>query len=300
MDNKMILVTGATGQQGGAVARHLLKNGWQVRALVRDPQKDAAQALAAAGAELVQGDMTDRVSLDAALVGATGVYSVQNFWLPDVGAEGEIRQGKLLADAAAAAGVQHFVYSSVGSADTPYEVVHFASKHRIEQHLAELGLPTTIIRPVYFMENANWSRPAISNGQYQSTGLRPDTSLQLIAVDDIGAVVAEVFANPDEFIGTTIELAGDELTEREMVAALGEVIGRPVELVYPTMPEGFEPDAEMMAMLNFFNEEGYVADLDALRARFPFLHTFADWLRATGWEDMPVLPMPETGAAWGN
>ncbi len=300
MDDKIILVTGATGQQGGAVARHLLKNGWQVRALVRDPQKEAAQALAAQGAELVQGDLTDRASLDAALSDVYGVYSVQNFWLPDVGAEGEVDQGMRLADAAAAADIKHFVYSSVGSAETPYALAHFASKHQIEQHLAALGLPATIIRPVYFMNNANWSRPAISNGQYQSMGLRPDKSLQLIAVDDIGAVVAEVFSNPDEFIGETIELAGDELTESEMVATLGKVIGRPVELVYPTIPEGFEPDDEMVAMINFFNEEGYVADVDALRQRFPFLHTFAEWLRSSGWENMPVLPMPENDAGWGS
>src|SRR5574339_278139 len=116
MNNKIIAVTGATGQQGGAVARKLLADGWKVRALTRDVNKPAAQALAQAGAELTAGDMDSRSELDAAFDGAYGVFSVQNFWLPNVGYEGEIRQGKNVADSAKAAGAQHLVYSSVGAA----------------------------------------------------------------------------------------------------------------------------------------------------------------------------------------
>ena len=95
MDNKVVLVTGATGQQGGAVATHLLKDGWDVRALVRDPDKEQAQALLSQGVQLVQGDLYDRASLDRAVDGIYGVFSVQNYWLPDVGYDGEIKQGKL-------------------------------------------------------------------------------------------------------------------------------------------------------------------------------------------------------------
>src|SRR5512133_711119 len=115
-ENKIIVVTGAAGKQGGAVARHLLSKGWKVRGLTRDLNKPAAQALRSAGAEMVRADNDDRVSLDRAMQGAYGAFSVQNFWIPGVGAEGEVRQGKNVADAAKAAGIRHFVYSSVGAA----------------------------------------------------------------------------------------------------------------------------------------------------------------------------------------
>jgi uncharacterized protein YbjT (DUF2867 family) len=133
--NQIILVTGATGQQGGAVARHLLKDGWKVHAIVRDPNKPAAQALAKQGAELKKGDLNDRASIDASLEGVYGVFSFQNFWLPDVGKEGELRQGKNVADAANAAGVKQFVYSSVGAAHRGMGQEHFAYKWDIEQHI---------------------------------------------------------------------------------------------------------------------------------------------------------------------
>lgn len=300
MDERVILVTGATGQQGGAVARHLLADGWSIRALVRDMNKDSAKALAAQGIELVAGDLNDRVSLDAALRGVYGVFSVQNFWLPDVGFEGEIRQGRQLADAAVDAGVTHFVYSSVGAADRGQGQKHFESKWQIEQHIHSLDLPATIIRPVAFMDNYNWTRPQISNGEFQSWGLRADKTLQLIAVDDIGAFVALVFAGPQEFIGRTVELAGDELTEGQIAATFGRVIGRPVTVTFPAMPEDFTPTEEQMAMGAFFNGEGYTADIAALRRHYPGLRTLEQYLRETGWENLPVLPMPEPGSGnWG-
>ena len=139
-----VLVIGATGKQGGAVARYLLKDGWDVRALVRDPNKDEAQALLKQGAELVQGDLYDRASLDAALKGAYGAFGVTNYWLPDVGYEGEIKQGKLLADAAKGADIQHLVYTSVGAAHRGMGQRHFDSKWTVEQYLKEVGLPHTI------------------------------------------------------------------------------------------------------------------------------------------------------------
>lgn len=299
MDKKLILVTGASGQQGGAVARHLLAAGWPVRALVRDPLKDTCASLEAQGAELFQGDLNDRASVDAALEGVYGVFSVQNFWLPDVGYEGEVRQGLLLADAAAAAGVGHFVYASVAAAERGMGQRHFETKWQIEQHLAALDMPWTIVRPVAFMDNYNWTRPQISNGVFQSWGIRPDKTLQTISVDDIGGFVALVFDNPGEFAGKTVELAGDELTESQMAETLGRVIGRPVRVEFPQMPEGFTPDPEQTAMFAFFNGESYTVDIPALRRRYPALQTFEQHLRNSGWEGLPVLPMPESGGSWG-
>ena len=293
VNDKAILVTGATGQQGGAVARQLLKSGWKVLALVRDPNKDSAQALAQQGAELVRGDLTDRASLDEALRGVYGAYSVQNYWLPEVGYEGEIKQGKLLADAAQEAGIQHFVYSSVGAAHRGMGQKHFESKRIIERYLEELGLPHTIVRPVAFMDNHNWARARISNGTLQSWGLPPDKKAQLIAVDDIGAIVGIVFSQQQEYLGRTLEIAGDELTETEQAETIAKVMGRPVKLVPPQTSDGDTPDEELSAAIRFFSGEAYTADIAAVRNMHSGLKSFEQYLRDTGWENLPVLPMPE-------
>jgi uncharacterized protein YbjT (DUF2867 family) len=294
---RVILVTGATGQQGGAAMRHLVRGGWAVRALVRNPEGDKANALKQAGAELVKGDLYDRPSVDAALKGVHGVFSVQNYWLPDVGFDGEVRQGKLLADAASAAGVSHFLYSSVGAAHRGMGQRHFESKWIIEQHVHKTGLPFTILRPAYFMENTFWQKPAISNGTFGGMGLDPAKTLQMVAVDDIGAFTALVFARPKDYLGRTIELSGDELTEPQVAEALSRVIGREVKIA-PRQGGGPSND-EMKAMREFFSGKAYDADIPALRKVHPGLHTFEGWLKETGWERLPVLPLPAQ-AGWGR
>ena len=299
MNNKIIAVTGATGQQGGAVARKLLSGGWRVRALTRDPNKPAARALSEAGAELVAGDMDSRSELDAAFQGAYGVFSVQNFWLPNVGFEGEIRQGKAVADAARAAGVQHLVYSSVGAAQRGMGQKHFESKWIIEQYIQSLEVPYTLLRPVAFFENFNWERPAISNGIFNALGLRPEKERQLVAVEDIAVFVALAFENPGEYLGKTIELAGDALTESQLAETFSKVIGRPVKLTLPTGGGGRRSEEEMAAMFNFFNGKAYDADIAELRKTHPGLLTFEQYLRKNGWENLQPLPMPET-AGWGR
>ena len=147
---RLILVCGATGKQGGAVARSLLDRGFRVRGLTRDPQKPEAQALAEQGAEVVQGDMEDRSAMDRVLEGAHGVFSVQNFW--ETGYDREVKQGKTVADAAKATGVEHFVYSSVGSAHRQTGIPHFESKWEIEEHVRQIGLPYTILRGCYELD----------------------------------------------------------------------------------------------------------------------------------------------------
>ena len=298
MNNKIIAVTGATGQQGGAVARKLLAEGWQVRALTRDLNKPAAQELKALGAELVAGNMDNRTELDAAFKGAYGVFSVQNFWLPTVGFENEIKQGKAVADAAKAAGVQHLVYSSVGSAHRGMGQKHFESKWLIEQYIHKLNIPYTILRPVAFMDNHNWSRAYILNGTFSGNGTRPDKATQIIAVEDIGVFVALAFANIKDYQGKTIELAGDELTEPQLAETFTKVIGRPVTLTAPTGGWGNASEEEMQAAYNFFNGEGYDADIAALRKLHPGLLRFEDYLLKNGWKDQQPIPMPEN-AGWG-
>ncbi len=192
-NNKTILVTGATGQQGGASARHLQTRGWSVRALTRDPSTPAARALVELGIEVVQGDLSDRPSLDPALEGVYGVFSVQAY-LPKNPTR-EVAMGKTLVEAAKAAGVAHFVYSSAAGVDRHTGVVEQESKWEIEQYIHTLGLPDTILRPTSLMENySNISplRQAIVAGTLMY-GLPAEAKMQYIATDDIGAFVAIAF-----------------------------------------------------------------------------------------------------------
>ncbi|HEY3475124.1 MAG TPA: NmrA family NAD(P)-binding protein, partial [Anaerolineales bacterium] len=169
----------------------------------------------------------------------------------------------------------------------------------IEQHIHSLGIPYTILRPVAFFDNFNWERAAILNGTFNTIGLRPEKERQLIAVEDIAAFVALAFANPDQYLGKTIELAGDALTESRLAETFAKVIGRPVKLTMPTRGSGRRSDEEMTAMFNFFNGEAYNADIPALRKLHPGLLTLEQYLRKNGWENAEPIPMSEN-AGWGR
>ena len=275
-----IVVTGATGKQGGAVARHLLAAGAPVRILVRDPAKTAVQALAAAGAEVVVGDMLDPESLRRGFDGAHGVFSVQT-WRGPGGVEAELRMGLNVTEAAAAVCVAHLVYSSVGGADRAPELAHFDSKHRIERRIDMLGVPATILRPVFFMDNFRWQAERIREGRLVQ-GVRPETRLQMIAVDDIGAFAALAFGAPDEWLGRTIEIAGDELTMIEAAAVFAARLGRPVEYAagHEDRPGGGD---EARKMATWFDNYGYKADIAALRAAYPALKDFRTFISEADW-----------------
>jgi len=279
----LILVSGATGNQGGAVARRLLKRGFRVRALSRDTQKSEAQALAEGGAEVVRGDLNDRSSVDRALEGAYGVFSVQNFY--EGGYEGEVRQGKTLADAAKAAGVGHVVYSSVGSAHRERGIPHFDSKGEIEEYKRQADLPYTILRPVFFMQNWEMMRDQILDGTLAQP-LDPEKPLQQVNVEDLGAFAAIAFENPDEWLGREVDLAGDELTMPEVAKTMSQVTG--LEISYYQVPWNQfreQMGEEFAVMYEWFNEVGYEADISALRSEYPELTTLEQYLRNHGWEE---------------
>jgi uncharacterized protein YbjT (DUF2867 family) len=152
-DSHLILVVGATGKQGGAVARHLLNNGFRVKALTRNAKSPAARRLVERGAEVVVGNLDDQESLKEVVVGVTGVFSMQNYWEEGVGYEGEIRQGKNLADIAKASGVQHFVQSTMADGCTfPHQLEHFKSKAEVEKYIKAIQLPYTFLGTVTFMD----------------------------------------------------------------------------------------------------------------------------------------------------
>lgn len=278
-NGKTILVTGATGKQGGAVMRRLQEKNFTVRAMTRDPNKREARALVGHGAEVVRGDFNDPDSLTRAMDGVDGVYSVQN-WTD--GPEVEVRQGIALADAAKRSRISHFVYSSVYAADKSTGIPHFESKGRIEAHVRGTGLPYTILRPVFFMDNLLGMRESIEHGTLASP-LRPGTRLQLIAVDDIGGVAAVAFERPGKWHNQIIELAGDELPMEAIARALGRVSGH--EVRYRQIPmEQFEASAgsDLAKMFRWLEEKGYEADIGAARQIYPNLTSFERWLQ-TKW-----------------
>jgi uncharacterized protein YbjT (DUF2867 family) len=278
----LILVTGATGQQGNAVACSLLRQGQKVRALTRNPDK--AARLAKAGAEVVKGDLTDPAGLEAALQGVHGVFAMSTPF--EAGMDAEVRQGMVLADAAKKAGVQHYVYTSVASVDSNTGIPHFESKRKVEEYIRQLGLPATFLRPVWFMENfgSPWLRPSILQGKL-AVPLRPATKLQMIALQDIGEFGAAAFLRPDRFIGQAIELAGDELTMPEVAAQLSRAMGRPVQFhQIPDEEAAAMVGQDFSVMYRWFNSVGYSVDIPALRQRYGIpLTSFADLVTTADW-----------------
>ncbi len=276
-DDRLILVTGATGHQGGAALRHLRERGFPVRAITRDPEKPKARSLAAHGVEIVRGDLEDSASVMRALEGVYGVYSVQNW---QDGAEAEVRQGIHLADAANRSAVSHFVYSSVGSADQNTGIPHFDSKFRIEEHIRGTGLSYTIFRPVFFMENWLGMRGGIDKGTL-ALPLMPETRFQMIAVEDIGAFVAMAFEHRGKWQGRAVDIAGDDLSMTELAEAFSRASGH--EVKYQQAPwDRFEQQAgpEMAVMYKWFQNVGYHVDISSLRDERPQLMKFDAWLNA--------------------
>lgn len=283
--DKNVLITGATGRQGGAVIRHMLPKGWKLRALTRNPASHAAKDLARQGVEVVQGDLEAARSLEEICHGVYGIYSVQDFW--SVGAKREIQQGKNLADAAKKAGVHHFVYSSVGGAERNTGIPHWESKWEIEKHIRQLALPATIFRPVSFMETYHILEVEVGilKGKLADP-IRADKPYQTIATDDIGAFVALAFERPKDFIGLELEIAGSELTNLEATQVFSRVMGKPVKFRRLPLPiVRLALGKEFYLMFRWFNEEGYKADIAGLRRRYPelHLHTLEEWLREEGW-----------------
>ncbi|MGW5359047.1 NmrA/HSCARG family protein [Actinopolymorpha pittospori] len=284
-----ILVTGATGQQGGATAARLLADGWPVRALTRTLDSPAAQALARAGATVVAGDMNDRRSLEAAMRGVFGVFSVQPTpGLPGLPADfdwqTEIRWGTNVVDAAGASGVGHVVYASGFGAEQRVGLRNSDNKWAIEEHLRGSGLSATILRSSSFMENYTTTVPGqgVHDGTL-ATAIAPDVRQALIALDDIGAVAALAFADPDRFRGQALELAGDALTPPEIAAAVTRATGRPTRYVQVPMDVIRARGANFARSYEYLNSGAAgVPDIAALRTLHPSLLDFATWLKVTG------------------
>jgi uncharacterized protein YbjT (DUF2867 family) len=207
--DRIIAVTGATGRQGGAVARHLLNDGWKVRALTREPNSEPARRLAVLGAEIVAVDMMSPDTLAPAFKDTHGVFSVQNPMIS--GLEAEVRQGKNVADVAKSAGVRHLVYGSAGTGVPGTGVGSWDSKVAVEGHLRERGLPLTVLRPNAFMELMTDKAfyPSVSTWHVMPKLMGADRPVTWISVDDLGAIAARVFGDPESYVGKELRLASD-------------------------------------------------------------------------------------------
>jgi len=277
-NEKLILVTGATGKQGGATIRHLAKHGgFKLRAMTRKPDGDAAKAVAKLGAEVVAGDLDDASSVGRALDGAWGVFAVQNTW--EAGVEKEEEQGKRIARLARDKGVQHFVYASVGSAHKQTGIPHFDNKFRIEETVRQLEFPShAIVRPVFFMDNlfSPWSL----SGDKLVMALEPTTKLQMIASDDVGKFEADAFIRADNWKGVELDVAGDELTLPETAAAMSAALGRTITFQQIPIAAVRQQSDDSAKMMEWFDAVGYSADFATHEARWGIKpRKLADWLR---------------------
>ncbi|MFT8365863.1 MAG: NmrA/HSCARG family protein [Gluconobacter cerinus] len=276
MSKPIILITGATGQQGGATIRELLRRGqWEVRAMVRDLQTPKAEVLTKLGVKLILGNLDDATSLRSALANVHGVLSVQSPM--KIGSTGEERRGKLLATLAVESGVKHFVQCSAGGVERRSRVPHFESKLAIENHIATIGLPATILRPAAFMENFSSVVFRITMLSMMKTYLAPTQPMQVVSVRDVAWFAAEAFDNPDRFIGRVIELAGDSVTAHAAASILRRSGLRPT--IFFTIPNFLRArlPEDFRLMFEFIARAGFQADITGLRREHPGLLNLSDW-----------------------
>ena len=290
--SKHVLVTGATGQQGGAVVQALLVRGHRVRGLTRNADSPKAQALAAQDVEIAVGDFTDPESLVRA---ATGVDTIFAMTTPfEQGVDAETAQGLMITDTAKRVGVGHLVYSSVSNADLNTGIPHFDSKYAVEEAIAASGVPYTIIAPVFFMDNL--LQPWMTQPGKVAMAMPATVLLQQIAVADIGAFAAAIIEQREAVFGQRFDIAGDELTGDETAAVLSNATGQAFRY------EGFPPEylraqsEDMALMFEWFISTGYSADVAGLRRDFPEVawHDLAGWAQAQDWSTILTEENAET------
>ena len=287
-DKEKILVTGATGQQGGALARLLLQKKHEVYALVRNTESESpkAQNLRNLGAKLIKGDLNNPESLEQATTGVDSVFLMGTF--AEDGTEGETRRGKMMADIAKEKKVAHLVYSSVVNADKNTGIPHFESKYKVEQHIKNLGIPYTIIGPTFFMENLlSYSRAGLQQGQL-ALPLSSSTILQQSALENIAEFFALVLERRDSFLGKRIDIASDELTGEQAAEVLSDELGRKIRYVKVPLEQIRQASEDLARMYEWFERVGTGIDVASLHQQYPEVNwrTFKEWVKSQNWDDV--------------
>ncbi|HJP39293.1 MAG TPA: NmrA/HSCARG family protein [Gammaproteobacteria bacterium] len=278
VEPETILVMGASGRQGNAVVDELLLRGYAVRGMTRKPQGKKAQRLADKGVTVVQGDYADKDSVLAAMTGVQKAFFYSGF------SRDELQEGRNVIAAAKQSGIRHLIYSS-GAAAAPEGGMKDVVKAQVELALRDSGVPFSVVRPVAFMENfKGQQKRTIDNGVIDSRA--PDRYVYFITIPDIGFFVGEAFDNPDEWLGRAENIAADKMTMTELAQTFGLVLGKeiayvrqPVEEFLQSLPPPLRP------LFRWYDEVGYSADTERLRARYPNLTTLEKYLRTTGWEN---------------
>lgn len=275
-NQRNILVTGATGQQGGSLARLLLQKKHKVHALTRNTQSSAAQDLRNKGAKIVKGDLDDSDSLKHAVKDVESVFLMGTPF--EDGTEGEIRRGKFMADIAKENKVEHLVYSSVANADKNTGIPHFESKYKVEQHIKNLGIPHTIIGPTFFMENL--LGPGLEQGQL-ALPLSSSSVLQQSALQNIAEFSALVLERRKPFLGKRIDIASDEVTGEQASRILSNELGYKIRYVQVPLEQVYQANEDMARMYEWYEKVGTGIDISALHQEYPEVRwlTFRDWAK---------------------
>jgi uncharacterized protein YbjT (DUF2867 family) len=289
-NKRKILVTGATGQQGGALARLLLQKKHEVFALIRSTKSESpkAQNLRNQGAKLVEADLDKSDSLEQATNGIDSVF-LMGTWV-EVGTEGETRRGKMMVDIAKEKKVEHLVYSSVVNADKNTGIPHFESKYKVEQHIKNSGIPYTIIGPTFFMDNLlSYSLAGLQQGQV-ALPLSPSRILQQSAVENIAEFSALALERRNSFIGKRIDIASDEITGEQAAKVLSNELGRKIRYEQVPMEQIRQASEDLAVMYEWFERIGTGVDVAALHKQYPEVNwlSFKDWVKSQNWGDLAV------------
>ena len=280
-----VLVSGATGNQGGAVALALLASGHKVRALTRNTESSRARQLADQGVELMQGNLDDVDSVNLALQGIDSFYLMGS--PQEVGIDGETKQGIALAHAAKAANVGHLVYGSVANANLDTGIPHFDSKYRVEECIKTLGVPYTISAPVFFMDNviAPWAMDALKGGKIMHA-MPGNRALQQVSVQNIGEFVASLISRREEVFGKRFDFAGDEPTGDECATTVTRITGHRVIYEALSVSNVKQQSDDMAAMFDWFDRVGYNVDIPGLHKRFSDVdwQSFSQWVDSQDWQ----------------
>lgn len=276
----VIVVTGATGRQGGAVARHLVADGWRVRGVTRSPDSGAAKQLATLGVDVVQADMADRGAMRRVCEGAHGVFSVQNPMIS--GSDGEVAQGCNVADAAADAGVAHLVYGSAGPGTPGTGVASWDDKLEVAARIRRRGVPLTVLRPMAFMELMTDKDlyPAVGVWQLMPKLIGEDYPVPWLSAEDLGAVAARAFSDPATYVGADLSLAAEVRTIGECREIWRRVTGRrPRRVPMPLWLFQRFVGPDLLRMWHWIPQHQVVADVPGTRALVPDAASVEEFVR---------------------